>query len=136
MMGYGEAGALPRARLYLLPTAGGCCGVFVAGYRAPAILTHANMHNPGLLLTGLIPRICQGIFDRADKIKEKNPGTTFVAEVGYLEIYNEKVRVFLSVHNVLKPCIQFQKKSNQHAWLRFGGLRCATAESNMVQHKM
>jgi hypothetical protein len=40
---------------------------------------------------GLIPRICSGIFDRAAKELIKEPDSSFVAEVGYLEIYNEKV---------------------------------------------
>lgn len=40
---------------------------------------------------GLIPRICSGIFERAAKEKAKDPDSSFVAEVGYLEIYNEKV---------------------------------------------
>mmetsp|Transcript_9007 Transcript_9007/g.23194 ORF Transcript_9007/g.23194 Transcript_9007/m.23194 type:complete len:1067 (+) Transcript_9007:151-3351(+) len=44
---------------------------------------------------GLIPRICSGIFERASKEKEKDADSSFVAEVGYLEIYNEKVRDLL-----------------------------------------
>eukprot|EP00037_Helgoeca_nana_P023024 m.237563 g.237563 ORF g.237563 m.237563 type:complete len:448 (+) comp26215_c0_seq1:120-1463(+) len=44
---------------------------------------------------GLIPRICSGIFDRAAKELIKEPDSSFVAEVGYLEIYNEKVRDLL-----------------------------------------
>eukprot|EP00038_Savillea_parva_P007589 m.171191 g.171191 ORF g.171191 m.171191 type:complete len:1061 (-) comp13345_c0_seq1:363-3545(-) len=44
---------------------------------------------------GLIPRICSGIFERAKKEREKEPESSFVAQVGYLEIYNEKVRDLL-----------------------------------------
>lgn len=44
---------------------------------------------------GLIPRICEGIFKRADTVRKQDPDTTFAAHVGYLEIYNEKVRDLL-----------------------------------------
>lgn len=44
---------------------------------------------------GLIPRICEGIFARSTLEKEKEPENTYIAEVNYLEIYNEKVRDLL-----------------------------------------
>ena len=44
---------------------------------------------------GLIPRICEGIFKAAAGMKEKDPSLTLVAKIGYLEIYNEKVRDLL-----------------------------------------
>lgn len=44
---------------------------------------------------GLIPRICEGIFARSDLEKEKAPENSYIAEVNYLEIYNEKVRDLL-----------------------------------------
>ena len=43
---------------------------------------------------GLIPRICEGIFDRV--AEETDDTTKFVATVSYLEIYNERVRDLLT----------------------------------------
>lgn len=42
---------------------------------------------------GLIPRICQSLFDRMQQNKDE--GVTFRNEVSYLEIYNEKVKDLL-----------------------------------------
>ncbi|EGD83650.1 hypothetical protein PTSG_04256 [Salpingoeca rosetta] len=43
---------------------------------------------------GLIPRICEGIFERV--VAETDETTKFVATVSYLEIYNERVRDLLT----------------------------------------
>lgn len=43
---------------------------------------------------GLIPRICEGIFERV--AEETDETTKFVATVSYLEIYNERVRDLLT----------------------------------------
>jgi kinesin family protein 16B len=45
---------------------------------------------------GLIPRICEGIFDRAEVERATAPDNTYIAEVNYLEIYNEMVRDLLA----------------------------------------
>lgn len=45
---------------------------------------------------GLIPRICEGIFTRSKKLKDKDDTMNFACDVEYLEIYNEKVRDLLS----------------------------------------
>eukprot|EP00045_Choanoeca_perplexa_P007113 m.62822 g.62822 ORF g.62822 m.62822 type:complete len:801 (-) comp13936_c0_seq1:117-2519(-) len=42
---------------------------------------------------GLIPRICETLFDRCDE--EADSTTTYTVEVSYLEIYNEKVKDLL-----------------------------------------
>ncbi|NXK67383.1 KI13B protein, partial [Sylvietta virens] len=42
---------------------------------------------------GLIPRLCSGLFERAQK--EENEEQSFKVEVSYMEIYNEKVRDLL-----------------------------------------
>jgi hypothetical protein len=42
---------------------------------------------------GLIPRICETLFDRCDE--EADSSTTYTVEVSYLEIYNEKVKDLL-----------------------------------------
>uniref|UniRef100_A0A663EHX5 Kinesin family member 13B n=1 Tax=Aquila chrysaetos chrysaetos TaxID=223781 RepID=A0A663EHX5_AQUCH len=42
---------------------------------------------------GLIPRLCSGLFERAQK--EENEEQCFKVEVSYMEIYNEKVRDLL-----------------------------------------
>ena len=43
---------------------------------------------------GLIPRMCESLFDRVNKGGE-NLSTSFKVEVSYMEIYNEKVRDLL-----------------------------------------
>lgn len=43
---------------------------------------------------GLIPRLCQVLFDRI----ETNGGNSFKVEVSFMEIYNEKVRDLLDPH--------------------------------------
>eukprot|EP00040_Diaphanoeca_grandis_P032706 m.198902 g.198902 ORF g.198902 m.198902 type:complete len:1075 (-) comp32712_c0_seq1:40-3264(-) len=45
---------------------------------------------------GLIPRICEGIFAKSNKLKGGEDKVTFKCDVEYLEIYNEKVRDLLS----------------------------------------
>ncbi|XP_037749777.1 kinesin-like protein KIF13B isoform X2 [Chelonia mydas] len=63
---------------------------------------------------GLIPRLCSGLFERAQK--EENEEQSFKVEVSYLEIYNEKVRDLLDPkgsrqslkvreHNVFGPYV-------------------------------
>ncbi|XP_036744719.2 kinesin-like protein KIF13B isoform X4 [Manis pentadactyla] len=63
---------------------------------------------------GLIPRLCSGLFERAQK--EENEEQSFKVEVSYMEIYNEKVRDLLDPkgsrqtlkvreHNVLGPYV-------------------------------
>lgn len=42
---------------------------------------------------GLIPRLCSGLFERAQK--EENEEQSFKVEVSYMKIYNEKVRDLL-----------------------------------------
>ncbi|KAF3919526.1 hypothetical protein ABW20_dc0101451 [Dactylellina cionopaga] len=46
---------------------------------------------------GIIPRICQDIFERMGS--EKDPNVVSTVEVSYLEIYNEKVRDLLNPSN-------------------------------------
>ncbi|KAF3126918.1 kinesin-like protein Klp8 [Orbilia oligospora] len=46
---------------------------------------------------GIIPRICQNIFERITS--EKDPNIVSTIEVSYLEIYNEKVRDLLNPSN-------------------------------------
>ncbi|KAF3205157.1 kinesin-like protein Klp8 [Orbilia oligospora] len=46
---------------------------------------------------GIIPRICQNIFERISS--EKDPNIVSTIEVSYLEIYNEKVRDLLNPSN-------------------------------------
>ncbi|XP_019376445.1 PREDICTED: kinesin-like protein KIF13B [Gavialis gangeticus] len=63
---------------------------------------------------GLIPRLCSGLFERAQK--EENEEQSFKVEVSYMEIYNEKVRDLLDPkgsrqslkvreHNVFGPYV-------------------------------
>eukprot|EP00039_Didymoeca_costata_P019583 m.338114 g.338114 ORF g.338114 m.338114 type:complete len:1030 (-) comp18317_c0_seq1:150-3239(-) len=54
---------------------------------------------------GLIPRICEALFERQDN----DSGTKYSAEVSFLEIYNEKVRDLLVFHESPK-----KKKSAMH----------------------
>ena len=42
---------------------------------------------------GLIPRLCNVLFDRIDS--KSQDGQSFKVEVSYMEIYNEKVRDLL-----------------------------------------
>ncbi len=44
---------------------------------------------------GLIPRICESLFERTNAHSETND-ITFKVEVYYMEIYNEKVRDLLN----------------------------------------
>jgi len=46
---------------------------------------------------GIIPRLCNALFDRIKRLTEKDPTVTCKVEVSYMEIYNEKV------HDLLDP---------------------------------
>lgn len=46
---------------------------------------------------GLIPRICEALFQSIDQGRKE--GATYRIEANYLEIYNEKVRDLLVTHN-------------------------------------
>lgn len=46
---------------------------------------------------GLIPRLCDGLFDKIEAISNADEDTSFKVEVSYMEIYNEKV------HDLLAP---------------------------------
>ncbi|KAH8170587.1 kinesin motor domain-containing protein [Sarocladium implicatum] len=45
---------------------------------------------------GIIPQICQEMFNRIEDIQRKDPSTKCTVEVSYLEIYNERVRDLLN----------------------------------------
>jgi hypothetical protein len=49
---------------------------------------------------GLIPRICESLFDRANQKKSTNCDHT--VEVSYLEIYNDEVRDLLAVKDAVR----------------------------------
>lgn len=64
---------------------------------------------------GLIPRLCDGIFERIHA-EQKDPSISFKVEVSYMEIYNEKVHDLLDPrglkqnlrvreHNILGPYV-------------------------------
>ncbi|UXI21033.1 hypothetical protein NH340_JMT06976 [Sarcoptes scabiei] len=46
---------------------------------------------------GLIPRLCDAIFERIKRLSNKDSNSSFKLEVSYMEIYNEKV------HDLLDP---------------------------------
>ncbi|XP_065186816.1 kinesin-like protein KIF13B isoform X2 [Sycon ciliatum] len=48
---------------------------------------------------GVIPKLCDTIFDRIKAKQEGDPRLTCKVEVSYMEIYNEKVRDLLGAHN-------------------------------------
>lgn len=45
---------------------------------------------------GIIPKICQDMFERIKDIQARDPGTRCTVEVSYLEIYNERVKDLLN----------------------------------------
>ncbi|PSR91995.1 hypothetical protein BD289DRAFT_452028 [Coniella lustricola] len=45
---------------------------------------------------GIIPKICQDMFERIKDIQTKDPNTRCTIEVSYLEIYNERVKDLLN----------------------------------------
>lgn len=45
---------------------------------------------------GIIPKICQDMFERIKEIQVKDPNTRCTVEVSYLEIYNERVKDLLN----------------------------------------
>jgi len=62
---------------------------------------------------GIIPRLCNSIFDRIVAEEANGNGTTlFKVEVSYMEIYNERVRdlldpkkcVHCSIHCIASHC--------------------------------
>jgi len=55
---------------------------------------------------GLVPRICEGLFERAAAMADDGTGTKYSAVVSYLEIYNEQVR------DLLITAKQAAKKTN------------------------
>lgn len=65
---------------------------------------------------GLIPRLCDTIFERIRMLTEQDSGSNFKLEVSYMEIYNEKVHDLLDPagsrnslkvreHNILGPYV-------------------------------
>lgn len=48
---------------------------------------------------GIIPLTCQELFDRVDARRAADANISFVVEVSYIEIYNEKVRDLLNPKN-------------------------------------
>ncbi|ELU07622.1 hypothetical protein CAPTEDRAFT_180938 [Capitella teleta] len=97
--------------------------------------------------TGLIPRICEGLFGMM-----KDPDTTYRVQVSYLEIYNERVRDLLRDKNQpqlnLKvrehpkdgPYVQDLSRhlvvsfSDVEDLIRRGNLHRTTAATNMNEH--
>lgn len=57
--------------------------------------------------TGVIPRICQDMFERITKM-QKDPNLNYTVEVSYLEIYNERVR------DLLNPSTKGNLKVREH----------------------
>nr|XP_046910356.1 kinesin-like protein KIF13B isoform X2 [Dermatophagoides farinae] len=65
---------------------------------------------------GLIPRLCDSIFERIQNLTEQDPNSNFKLEVSYMEIYNERVHDLLDPigarhslkvreHNILGPYV-------------------------------
>ncbi|OTF71336.1 kinesin-like protein KIF13A-like protein, partial [Euroglyphus maynei] len=65
---------------------------------------------------GLIPRLCDSIFERIRNLTDEDPNSNFKLEVSYMEIYNEKVHDLLDPvgsrhslkvreHNILGPYV-------------------------------
>ncbi|XP_027197078.2 kinesin-like protein KIF13A isoform X2 [Dermatophagoides pteronyssinus] len=65
---------------------------------------------------GLIPRLCDSIFERIQNLTKEDPNSNFKLEVSYMEIYNEKVHDLLDPvgsrhslkvreHNILGPYV-------------------------------
>ena len=48
---------------------------------------------------GVIPRICQSMFQRINEYQDKDANLKYTVEVSYLEIYNERVRDLLNPAN-------------------------------------
>ncbi len=57
--------------------------------------------------TGVIPRICQDMFERITKM-QNDPNLNYTVEVSYLEIYNERVR------DLLNPSTKGNLKVREH----------------------
>ncbi|KZS16304.1 Kinesin-like protein [Daphnia magna] len=61
---------------------------------------------------GIIPRLCNALFDRIKRLKEEEPSLMCKVEVSYMEIYNEKV------HDLLDPGAHKQSlKVREHSVL-------------------
>ncbi|KAJ7369590.1 Kinesin-like protein kif13b [Desmophyllum pertusum] len=57
--------------------------------------------------TGLIPRLCDELFDRISKNEDEN--ITYKVEVSYIEIYNEKVRDLLCPRGCMRGiCVRMR----------------------------
>src|SRR5690349_2908551 len=57
---------------------------------------------------GVIPKICQDMFERIDEVQKKDPNVKCTVEVSYLEIYNERVR------DLLNPSTKGNLKVREH----------------------
>ncbi|KAI5808114.1 kinesin family protein [Peziza echinospora] len=57
---------------------------------------------------GVIPQICQHMFERIKAVQAKDPHTKCTVEVSYLEIYNERVR------DLLNPSTKGNLKVREH----------------------
>ncbi|KAF8467730.1 hypothetical protein BDZ91DRAFT_722979 [Kalaharituber pfeilii] len=57
---------------------------------------------------GVIPKICQHMFERINKLQAEDPNIKCTVEVSYLEIYNERVR------DLLNPSTKGNLKVREH----------------------
>lgn len=57
---------------------------------------------------GVIPKICQDMFERIDRVQAADPNIKCTVEVSYLEIYNERVR------DLLNPSTKGNLKVREH----------------------
>lgn len=57
---------------------------------------------------GVIPKICQDMFERIDMVQKNDPNVKCTVEVSYLEIYNERVR------DLLNPTTKGNLKVREH----------------------
>jgi kinesin family protein 1 len=67
--------------------------------------SYSMMGAPGEGNHGIIPRMCEELFDRIAPDNPKRPkDTSYECEVSYLEIYNEKVRILACCCLLLASC--------------------------------
>ncbi|CZT41202.1 probable kinesin-II subunit [Rhynchosporium secalis] len=57
---------------------------------------------------GVVPKICQDMFERISQMQSKDKNVKFTVEVSYLEIYNERVR------DLLNPSTKGNLKVREH----------------------